>query len=480
MAAAALFAAACTKTPDTPVDPPYVPSTACKVTFAKVTSGVSSRECTVFEKEKSIDVLRLEGYDLSELYFEIKVSDKAFIDLDLSKPIDCSDTNKVVKLTVTAEDSTTKAVYTFDVRTPELAFACTPVKEMTTGALGITHSFTTGADGCPVNGGTAFCDTKHFVSVQGMVYDFNGTKVGDINMEGVCATRLNSVTNDDNGVLVASAIGTKTLKNDAGDMVDVTFTAFYAWVDGYDKKPVVIYTNEPAEWSAENCGGNAGNYISCGGDVNADFILTAITNGRGATTMHHVFEYHNGDFESPVWHAFTTEYPSADGNWGQMISPTSGNIDGWFVIGDSMGDNKGYHVYTRQGVTDQFEDNVLKGTTWPDGLVPDGVPEGNNWYGNYSTGHVYGFQFLGLDYVVCTTTGWPCTYVTVQSMVPEYDEDGFVANYDTHYLLPTQQLNGSQVTPSSSYVYNSEDEKGYIITITGADVILWEVAGEII
>lgn len=470
-AALAIFAFAACNKDDVPQGPKEEPkSTACRITKVVVTSGSSSRECNIYEKEKTVDVLDIAGYDLSALKFDIEISEKATSNFDASQTYDCSNLENPLVVRVTAEDTTKFQDYTFVVRIPELAFDCTPVDDWTAGELGITIDVN-----ASVSGGVAFAGTDKFVSLSGQIFKLDGTPAGTLNREGVCGETFINISNDVNGVVIA-----------ASEAPEQAYGEFYAWIDGTDQAPTVIYSNKPAPGDENQTPGTPCRYASCGGDVKGDFLLTAITGGRGATTMHHLFEFHNGDFANPTWHAFSTEYASNDGNWGQMVSPTSGNVNGWYVIGDSNGSNHGQWIISREGWEDNFEDNMLFGTTVPDKLDMMGGDSDNHWYGNYSTGHVRGFQFQGIDYVVATTTGWPCTYITVQGMVPVWleGEDDLGETYKymepSHYLMRTQILEGSQVTPSSSYIYDEANECGYIITWTGVHMYLYKISGEIL
>lgn len=468
VSALALIAiAACTD--KKPEDGPNVPakSSSCKLTSLTVSTGSNSRVCTVFEKTKEVEVLEIAGYDLSNIYLIPAVSEGATTNIDESKAYDLLKTP--LQIVVTAEDGVSSATYTVTTRVPDMSFSVDPVWQKTAGSIGYTNTAATG-------GSVAFAGTDKFVIFGGDVLSVeDGTKIGSLCTTGIeDGAVMYNIANDENGVVIANYVVGDAIFSSGEEHVYYGYT--YAWVDGWDKAPTAIYSNKNDYLEdPENGGGNVFGYMSCGGDVKGDFLLTMIFGGRGATTNHHVFSFKGGDLSKPEWHQFTTEYVSNDGNWGQMISPTSGNPAGWFVIGDSMGNNKGYHVYTRKGIIDNFDDNELWGTTWPDGLIPDGYgdDEDQRFYGNYSTGHVRGFQFKGVDYVIATTTGWPCTYLTIQSMYPEEQDENC-------YLLRTQQLEGAMVIPSSAYIYDEANERGLVITNTNTNFYLYEIVGDFI
>ena len=291
-------------------------------------------------------------------------------------------------------------------------------------------------------------------------------------MEGVPAGAIMlSINNDVNGVVIANfGFDKEGNPTTVGD--DINYGYVFAWKDGFDKAPTLVYTNVNNE---PNNRGNSFGYMNCGGDVNGDFLLCSIFAGRGAATSHHVWEFHNGDFSKSTWHHFQTDYASNDGNWGQTIYPASGNVNGTFFIGDSMGDNKGYHVYTRQGVKNTGEDVALQGTTTTTvpGVQSAGIPEGNAQYGNYSTGNIKAFMLNGTPYVITASTGWPEVYITIQSNDP--------ADEENHYLLKTQYFSASQVIPSAAYVYDAANDKGQVLLLGGTIVIArYEIKREIV
>lgn len=469
-AVAALCFASCKKddpiTPEpTPEPKPEVKSEECKLIKLVAVTSAGEIEASLFSNEKVAEINYLgehfEGLKAATL--QVEVSPKATTDLKEGKVYDL--TTEKVEFTVTAEDGVHKATWKIEAVEAEVVLSCEPVDQNVPGKFGIV-------DVSKLGSSVAFCGVDKIATINGEVYDFDANKVGDLNMEGVPAGAIMlSINNDVNGVVIANfGFDKEGNPTTVGDNINYGYV--FAWKDGFDKAPIIVYTNVNNE---PNNRGNSFGYMNCGGDVNGDFLLCAIFAGRGATTNHHVWEFHNGDFSKPKWHNFKTDYVSNDGNWGQIIAPASGNVNGTFFIGDSMGDNKGYHVYTRQGVQNTGEDVALQGTTKTTvpGVQGAGIPEGNAQYGNYSTGHVKAFMLNGTPYVITASTGWPEVYITIQSNDP--------ADEKNHYLLKTQYFSASQVIPSAAYVYDAANDKGQVLLLGGTIVIArYEIKREIL
>ena len=469
-AVAALCFASCKKddpiTPEpTPEPKPEVKSEECKLIKLVAVTSAGEIEASLFSNEKVAEINYLgehfEGLKAATL--QVEVSPKATTDLKEGKVYDL--TTEKVEFTVTAEDGVHKATWKIEAVEAEVVLSCEPVDQNVPGKFGIV-------DVSKLGSSVAFCGVDKIATINGEVYDFDANKVGDLNMEGVPAGAIMlSINNDVNGVVIANfGFDKEGNPTTVGDNINYGYV--FAWKDGFDKAPIIVYTNVNNE---PNNRGNSFGYMNCGGDVNGDFLLCAIFAGRGATTNHHVWEFHNGDFSKPKWHNFKTDYVSNDGNWGQIIAPASGNVNGTFFIGDSMGDNKGYHVYTRQGVQNTGEDVALQGTTKTTvpGVQGAGIPEGNAQYGNYSTGHIKAFMLNGTPYVITASTGWPEVYITIQSNAP--------ADEKNHYLLKTQYFSASQVIPSAAYVYDAAKDKGQVLLLGGTIVIArYEIKREIL
>lgn len=469
-AVVALCFASCKKddpiTPEpTPEPKPEVKSEECKLIKLVAVTSAGEIEASLFSNEKVAEINYLgehfEGLKAATL--QVEVSPKATTDLEEGKVYDL--TTEKVEFTVTAEDGVHKATWKIEAMEAEVVLSCEPVDQNVPGKFGIV-------DVSKLGSSVAFCGVDKIATINGEVYDFDANKVGDLNMEGVPAGAIMlNINNDVNGVVIAN-FGFDKEGNPTTNKDSINYGYVFAWKDGFDKAPIIVYTNVNNE---PNNRGNSFGYMNCGGDVNGDFLLCAIFAGRGATTNHHVWEFHNGDFSKPKWHNFKTDYVSNDGNWGQIIAPASGNVNGTFFIGDSMGDNKGYHVYTRQGVQNTGEDVALQGTTKTTvpGVQGAGIPEGNAQYGNYSTGHIKAFMLNGTPYVITASTGWPEVYITIQSNDP--------ADEKNHYLLKTQYFSASQVIPSAAYVYDAANDKGQVLLLGGTIVIArYEIKREIV
>ena len=437
---------------------PVKKSTACKLTALSLVAGDQTFEGLVYEEDKVVEVAYLPGQEaaLANATATVTVSDKATVSPDPAVAADYTVEGGVV-FTVTAEDGTTKAQYTVIVKEAEINVKCQLVWQKTYGDLGVnTASFNQSNIGFA---GTNIV-TRHLD-----VLDLAGAKVGTLNVTGVngadkAGFALACVTNDHAGHLVASVALTAD-GNPAPDSDSVADSYIYVWKNGWDSAPELFYnTNE----------GNVTLYMSAGGDLTGDGIVNVISPGRGATTMFHTF-YTTAGAEGYQWAALNTQYVSNDGNWGQMVTPASGSINGDFVICDSQGSNQGYMFYVRHGYEDKGEDVALTGTVLDDALAEGG---GSNQYGNYSTGHGRAFTLNGTTYVVACSSGWPCTYVTIQSLNPE-DEN--------HYLLRTQVLSTPAPVPCSAYCFDKATGKAYVLVSAQSEssmMALYEIITEVL
>ncbi len=447
---------ACSPEKDDPAPVPVEKSSECKLVKLSAVTVNGEFEASIYSSDKVAEfVYLMDNYEaLKNVTLKAEVSDKATIDIEEGKSYDLIDGK--VKLTVTAEDGTHTSTWSVEAVEADVTISCELVDEQVPGKFGIATVSGAGAS-------VAFCGTDKIATVNGEIYDFDANLVGKLNMEGLPeGAALLNINNDVNGVVVATVgckeDGTPTTVND-----EIKYGYAYVWKDGYDKAPVCIYNN------ATDKSGNMFGYMNCGGDVNGDFLLCSIFGGRGVNQSFHIWEFHSGDFTAPTWHQFSTTYTGNDGNWGATISPASGSLDGVFFIGDSMGNNMGYHVYTRTGYQDKGEDVALRGTTKETvpGVIANGIPEGNAQYGNYSTGNIKAFTYNGTPYVVAATTGWPEVYITIQNNDPTDadDEEG------DHYLLKTQYFAAPSSIPSAAYVYDPATDKGQVLLLGGTLVI---------
>ena len=465
LAAASLVAfAACEKEPDDqskqpdPEPTPEVKSDACKLTSLSLVAGGQTIEGFVYEEDKVVEVAYMPDQfaALASATAEVEISDKATISPDPATAADYT-VEGGVKFTVTAEDGEHKTEYTVMIKEAEFNVKCQLVWEKTFGELGVsTASFG--------QANVGFSGTN-FVTRNLEVLDLTGAVVGTLNVEGIPGAGtegfgLSCMSNDHAGHLVASlaltAEGTPAPNSD-----NASQSKIYVWKNGWDKAPELFY---------EALDGNVSLYMSAGGDLTGDGIVNVISPGRGATTMFHTF-YTTSGAEGYKWVAFNTQYVSNDGNWGQIVSPASGSIYGDFVICDSQGNNMGMKYYARHGYEDLGADVELNGTVLDDQLAEGG---GSNQYGNYSVGHARAFTLNGTSYLVACSSGWPCTYVTIQSLNPE-DEN--------HYLLRTQMLSTPAPVPCSAYCYDEATGKVYILVSAQSEtpmMALYEIITEIL
>lgn len=462
LAAASLVAfAACEKEPqqeDKPDPTPEVKSDACKLTALSLVAGGETIEGFVYEDDKVVEVAYMPDQlaGLANATAEVTISEKATISPDPTAAADYTVEGGVV-FTVTAEDGEHKAEYTVVLKEAEFNVKCQLVWEKTFGDLGVSAaSFGQANVGFSGN---------NFVTRNLEVLDLTGAKVGTLNVEGVAGAGtegfgFSCMTNDHAGHLVASialtAEGTPAPNSDSASQSKI-----YVWKNGWDNAPELFY---------EALDGNVSLYMSAGGDLTGDGIVNVISPGRNVTTMFHTF-YTTAGAEGYQWAAFNTQYVSNDGNWGQMVSPASGKISGDFVICDSQGNNNGMMFYARHGYEDKGEDVALTGTVLDDALAEGG---GSNQYGNYSTGHARAFTLNGTSYVVACSSGWPCTYVTIQTLNPE-DEN--------HYLLRTQVLDTPAPVSCSAYCYDAATGKVYILVSAQSEspmMALYEIITEIL
>lgn len=466
MAAGALMWTAC-QPEENPNIEPEVKSDKCRLeSLTVVTSSGKEIEASLYSSEKVAEVAYLnedvEG--LKEVTLKWTVSDKAAVDVE--EDVVYNLLEDTPSFTITAEDGEHSATWTVEAVLATVVVACEIADQAVPSKFGINRN-------SPSGNTIAFCGVDKIATINGEVYDFDGNKVGDLNYEGLPeGAQMMNISNDDNGVVVAGFAfnneGVPALTND-----DVGYNGYvyvYCWKNGYDRAPVLLYTNVESESR-----GNTIGYLNCGGDVNGDFILASIFGGRGANQSFHTFTFHNGDVSSLKWAQFSTTYTGNDGNYGAMLAPASGDINGTFFIGDSMGNNLGYHVYTRNGIQDTGEDVSLKGTTMTTdpGVATSGIPDGNAEYGNYSQGNLKAFVYNGIPCVAVASTGWPKAYLTIQTNDPSDEEN--------HYILETQHFDASQVTPSVAYVYDPATDTGNVLLLGGLKIYArYEIKREIL
>ncbi len=342
---------------------------------------------------------------------------------------------------VVSEDEAHSTTYNVSATEGTLSITCEQAWEKKASAANLTYVNNQGPN-------VGFATADYIVYVDGNVVSREDAQlVGTLNMDGCEVSKLRNVTNDENGIIIGSMC-----TSNEGSTEAINFYV-YAWLDGWDKAPTKLL-------EAINDGpmGGAYRYMSCGGDVKGDFILNFISNANEPPVLHNVYTFKDGDYANPSWTGFYTDYPRNDGNWGQMISPASSDVNGWWFIGDSQGNNNGYRVFARKGVQ-ASEDIVLYGTGIDDGHYYV-ESELNHQYGHYSVGDIRAFSLRDKPYVATASTSWGLTYLTIQT-VTDPNED------DSHYLLRTQAFGGSQQAPSVAFIFDAQNNVGYVAMVSG-------------
>lgn len=429
----------------TPPDPKPTLSDKALITAFSAKSGDIVITGNIFDKNDLIELPctpnQLETV-MKNATATVTISEKAKISPDPAQARDYT-TAEGVKYTVTAENGTTTKTYTVKAIEGETVLSTSKVWQKAFGELGIGNSNFMGHCGIAFSG-------LNIVTSDGSVLDLDGKKVGTLNTTGMPNGKLVSMSNDDNGVLVAT-IGLTADGGTPAGADDIATSSVWAWKEGWDKAPTTLYTSDA----------NAARYMSVAGDVNTDAIMTIITAGRGNPTVHHCFVVTGGEWPGQ-WNPLNVALASNDGCWGQLVSPCSGNPNGHFVIWDSTQPNNGAGIYSRMGIAG--EDLTLYGTLKDDGTVEDPADKpldhtGQTQYGNYSYGHVRGFRLNDRDYVIASTSGWDAAYITIQAADPRE-----VANDPTGgYLLRSQRYPNSAPGVCSAYVYNKTEGCGEVV-----------------
>lgn len=446
----------CGKDPK-PVGPEPEPEVVeAKLLSFSVTSGDVTIEGTVYEVDKVVELVYLpEQFDaLKNATATITVSENATISPDPAEERDYT-ADTPVKYTVTNKDQV--ATYEIVPKAAEVIIKCEPVWDApkTFGTLGVSGYIFN-------DGGVGFCDVDKFVTHDCQVFDLDGKKIGTLNTTGLPNSKLLSMANDEKGIFVATVgVSNDPVTNSDGPTSgdDLATGDLWAWLDGWDKAPTKVWGHNEAPVIR---------YMSVSGDLRGNFIITIIAPGRSATgTMFHCFVGTNGTLPG-AWNAFNTTQPSNDGNWSQHVSAASGDPAGTFFVMDSRGENKGIAVYARKGIGGA--EVALNGTMLDDNVVTETGHSGENQYGNYSIGHVRGFQYFGEDYVIVSSSGWPSAYLTIQP-----------ADANKDYILRTVAFSGATPRPSSAYVFDPATQTGHVI-FTAADhfYVRYDITREII
>ncbi len=427
-----------------------------ELTALTVTAGSKSIESTLIKAQKVADVLYI--YDdlewLKAASITVEVSKDAVVTPDPSGTYDFTQAGGV-KFTVTSKDGKETNEWTVEITQAETSVSAAEVWKKSYADLGITTRPT-------IFGGAVAFSGSNFVTFDGSVYDMDGQKLGTLNKTGSQEGTIICLSNDENGVLVGSLLDVYSPTDDDNSSMGT----IWAWKDGWQNAPTKLYANTT---------GNVTRYMSIAGDVNGDAILTVITGGRAAADQtHHCFVVTGGDWPNLTWHPFVVPNAANDGNWGQMVSAASGDPNGVFFIWDSQNQNEatndgGALIYTRQGI--QGIDTPLYGTLWDDGLVAERAHAGTLQYGNLTGGHVRGFMFDGVPYVIVSSTSWPAARITIQPADAE--------NHD--YILRTQSIDQAVPVVSSAYLYNKETGVGEVLfLVDNAMLVKYEITRELI
>ena len=368
---------------------------------------------------------------------EAKVSEGASVNVEAGKSYDL--TAEGFKIVVTSADQSVVNEYRVVFSEMQFTVTCTEVWEK--------YGSASGATTMSYNGSSAAFSGKNIVYLNGDVYNLSGNKMGSLDLTGCPEYSLYTVVNDDNGVLVGAF---------ADGWQSISDFWLFAWLAGYYDTPTLLFHEE----FEEPIEGGAYRFPSCGGALGDKFLYSMITGGQ-ETGVFRVLEW-IGAPEEYTEYEFDTPYDRADGNWTQMIAPATGDVDGWWFIGDDApwvdeAGFVGYQVYGRSGMFESAEGDIHYCGT----LLEDEAEGYDYSYGNYATGHVNGFTYSGTTYVAACTTGWESSYITVQSNDPADEE---------HYLLPSYQFAaGIPMDISSQYYYDADEDTGYIVVIMGAD-----------
>ena len=468
-ALAAVCLAACNpeEQPGT-TDPKEEPkSTECRLSSFVVNVGEGTIDAFIDQVEKTVELsyMPAEYEALASATAEVKISEKATISPDPSQPIDY--TAGDVKFTVTAEDNTTFAVYTIKLAQAEFTERAEFKWSKTYGELGTTGANT--GQAC-----IAFCDVDKFAMNTLDVFDLEGNKLGQLNTEGIPGLdtyngQLGSMSNDENGVLVALCC-----YGGANESATV-HTSIYAWIDGWDKAPTLIYG--PTDYQCF--------FMSVAGDVTGKFIVTLRTGVSAPPQMHHVLIYDGNGYskDNITWKGPKINHPSNDGVWAQMIAFFTSDPEDGFLCYDSLGaaeygddaegnTNASSAVYVYDGLTayeNQFNSGEIHETPLYGGVNwvtwdADGRRFG---YGNYSTGHARAFVYNGQKYALVSSASWPNAWITIQkadNLVEDDDTTDDVDESEANYFLPTQKIEETAASfPSGAYVYDPASGTGHVL-----------------
>lgn len=472
-------------------DPEAPKSKACKILSLTVTSGDIVIEGDIFDEEKFIELT----YDpeqaiaLSNAVATVTISEKATIDPD---PATITDWTKEVKLTVTAEDGTTKAEYSVEPAQRQYTVAISWTVE------GLAESM--GAATMAKFGGNchAFCGLDKWADCEGNVFNLQMEKIGTLNMDGTDEGAIVSMGNDDQGVLVA-ALGYANADYTGTPLssAELASTRIYAWPDGYDSAPVMLYDNP----------NNVGQYLNIVGSLAGDMYAFAYTDGRQGD--HHTWSFHEGSRPSgDEWRFFNTHV--LDNRWGDSCNGDS-SLEYFYASGLNNGLSSGQNVsaveitpgsdgkpsggiYVFASAAPEW-DGGTGGSWWRlagtevyarEGIDGENVPMkaniaslvatfdkhgGSMEYGNTDfCGGIKAFNYSGTHFAAIAHVGVQNAYLTIQNVdYYLYGEEG-----GERFLLSTVAALKTPPTndkPSIAYVFDPETGNGYVLAgyIRGVD-----------
>lgn len=467
------------KDPETPAEK----SKACRILSLSVTSGSVTIEGQIFDEENFIELTYKpeQKFALSNAVAAVEISPKATISPD---PATIKDWTAAVKLTVTAEDGTTKKEYSVEPAAQRYIVSLSgDMPEKTADEMGTTHS--------ALFGGNlhAFCSTDKFADAAGNVFDLTLAKVGTLNQEGLGDGVITCMSNDDYGVLIA-AVG---YANDdwtgtPANCSELVSTKLFAWKDGYDKAPVEIYSNA----------GNVGQFLNVTGDFAGEMYAFAYNDGREG--KHHTWTFHNGSRPSgDEWRWFDTRHVDnrfGDSCGGDMsleyfyASQVSGNSSGQNVSGLEItpgSDGKpeggiyfycssepewdggtggswwrpsGAMCWVRNGI--DGEDIAVPGTLDSPDIENPLKHGGPQHYGNTDIpAGIKAFNFSGHHYAAVTHVGVSAVWFTLHNL-DYYLGDTTDPQYVQKSMKGLKEP-GTHWKPSVAYVFNPARDEGYIV-----------------
>ena len=226
----------------------------------------------------------------------VRVSDKATVSPD---PASIKDWTGSHSLTVTAEDGETSNTYTIKAEDPIYKTVINVSAEKTAATMSAQEKAYYGGNLL------AFCSPTLFADAEGNVFDMNLAKVGTLNMTGIGDGEIESMSNDEDGVLLAMVgYGDEAWTTaPEGHIEGVVGAQLFAWKDGWDKAPTVVYNNKA----------NCGQYLNVEGRLADEMHAFALTDGR--TGDHHTWSFHQGSRPSgDEWRFFNTKI--LDNRWG--------------------------------------------------------------------------------------------------------------------------------------------------------------------